>query len=336
MSMISIDLEPDEPILDGRHLDTVIERWLDECRGRSSRVTVVGYENKIRFFREWWASVGPEQNWQISKADFQRFARELSEVLSAKDGQFLSYNTRKDALRRLRSALLWAYEKGYTRTLNCALWVPDKPEGSAPLHLPVSIESLAKLIWAAADMPFAARNQALLAVFIGTGARLSEVAGLSIEDVTFRSDLSGTMRIREAKKVKGREIHERIACFDRHTGEYLSRWLSLRGASSGPIWIAIDSDRLTIHGIYKAVKAISESAGVKISGCHAFRRTFVTYFASKRPGEGYYHLLQMQIGHAPQGTTRRFYDLRAIDDLQAAFVSPMEEIAAMTIRRNNQ
>lgn len=325
MTVVSIDLTPAEPVLDGRHLATIVERWLEDCARRLPPVTVTGYATKTRYFVDWWVVVGPAQNYELRQIDLHRFAQSLHTV-TAKNGNALGFNTRKDALRRLRSALLWAYRKGYTRHLNVAEWVPDAPDGSAPLHLPLSIESLARLMWTAADLPFSLRNQALLSTFIGTGARLSEVAGLAVGDVTLHADHSGLLRIRSAKKVRGRDIHERIACFDKFAGHYICRWLDLRGTSHGPLWIGVDGRELTGQGIYKAVRTVAQAAGVSFKGMHDFRRTFITHFASKRPGEGYYHLMQMQVGHAPQGTTRRFYDLRSIDELQAAFVSPMEDI----------
>lgn len=331
MPTVSIDLAPEEPVLDGRHLGTIIERWLEQCAIRLPKRSLVGYAEKVKFFQEWWARTGPTQNWELRQIDLQRFNRDLAAIAHKRTGKPLEYNTRKDVLRRLRSALLWAFRKGYTRHLNCSLWVPAQPDGSARLHLPLTIEQLARLMWTAAGMPFAVRNQAILAVFIGTGARLAEVAGLSVEDITLFADHSGTLRIRQAKKVKNREIHERLACFDYHAGKYINRWLDYRNVASGPLWTSFRGTKLTSQGVYKAVREVALAAEVNLTGVHDFRRTFTTYFADRRPGEGYYHLLKMQIGHAPQGVTHSLYDLRSIESVRAAFVSPFEDITPLLI-----
>jgi site-specific recombinase XerD len=253
MTVVTIDLAPEEDVLDGRYLDVIIERWLDDCALRMSPESVTGYRSKVRHFQEWWATVGPSQGWQLREADLLGFSRHLSTLIVCRTGKPLEYNTRKEILGRLRSAFHWACRRGHTRPLNCAYWVPKEPEGSGRLRLPISVEDLARMVGVAGKMEFRsdleqhlrARNQALLAVFIGTGARLSEVAGLSVEDVTLRADGSGDLYIRSAKKVRNREVHQRIACFDRHTGRYLARWLGLQGGTHGPLWATVDGDALT-------------------------------------------------------------------------------------------
>jgi site-specific recombinase XerD len=175
------------------------------------------------------------------------------------------------------------------------------------------------------------RNQALLATLIGTGARRSEVAALTVGDVSLRADNSGDLHIRSAKKVRGRTVHQRMVCFDRYTGRYLAPWLALRRRDAdAPLWPSVvNGNSLTGQGVYKVLRTIVAAAKVEIGGAHDLRRTFITYFADKRPGEGYYHLLQLQIGHKPQGITHQLYDLRTIESIRAVFCSPMEEVVRL-------
>jgi integrase len=256
-------------------------------------------------------------------------------------GLGLAYSTRKKALGILRSMFHWAARRRYTQPLNCAYWVPKAPEGSGRLHLPLSVTDLAAMMRCAGETDdhevgakrhsfLRARNLALLAVFIGTGARRAEVAGLAVEDVSLQSDYSGDLLLREAKEVRNRDVCQRLACFDRHTGRYLARWLAVRGrAARGSLWLADCGDPLTDQGIYKAIRGVAGAAGVRFGGLHDFRRTFITYFADKRPGEGHYHLLQLQIGHKPQGITHQLYDLRTIDSIRSVFCSPMEAVVPL-------
>lgn len=134
------------------------------------------------------------------------------------------------------------------------------------------------------------------------------------------------------KKVRNREIHQRVACFDFHTGKYLARWLALRvqrAPRRDPLWVTADGDPLTCQGVCKAVRGIARATRVRIGGVHDFRRMFITYFADNRPGEGYYHLLQLQIGHKPQGITHQLYDLRTIESIRKVFCSPMEAVVRL-------
>jgi hypothetical protein len=120
MTVVAIDLAPEEDVLDGRYLGVIIERWLDDCALRMSPASVTAYRVKIKFFMEWWATVGPSQGWQLRGVDLQLFERHLSTSVQARTGNPLEYSTRREVLGRLRSAFHWAHRKGYTRHLNCA------------------------------------------------------------------------------------------------------------------------------------------------------------------------------------------------------------------------
>ena len=69
------------------------------------------------------------------------------------------------------------------------------------------------------------RDMAILAVFLGTGIRRAEASGLDVTDVTMYADLSGTLAIRKAKKVRDRTVQARLVAFDSATGHYLAAWL---------------------------------------------------------------------------------------------------------------
>lgn len=325
-NVVTINLEPDEPSLDGHHLNRLIDLWVEDRRANMPPKSATAYANNVRFFQDWWEKVGPAQAWELRQKDLTRFAQSLRSVRHKRTGKPLEYNTRKDILRRLRAAFLWAYRKGYTRHLNLAEWVPSQIDGSARLHELISVEDLARLMIAAGRTLQPVRNQALLATFIGTGARLNEISNLRIEDVALYADTSGVIKIREAKRVRNREIHQRYACFDQHTGKYLRRWLDTL-PSSGPLWRSYFGGALTSQGVYKVIRDVAELAQVTITGAHDFRRTFITYFAAQRPGEGNYHLLKLQVGHAQQGITHTLYDLRGIESVRAIFVSPFESMA---------
>ncbi len=326
MNIVSINLEPDEPALDGRNLNKLIDLWIEDRRASMSQKSATAYANNVKFFQEWWETVGPPQAWELRQRDLIRFAQSLRDVRHKRTGKPLEYNTRKDILRRLRAAFLWASRKGYTRHLNLAQWIPSQVDGSARLHELISVEHLAKLMLTANQTKQPVRNQAILALFIGTGARLSEVSSLRVEDVTLYAGNSGVIRIREAKRVRNREVHQRHACFDQHVGKYLCRLLDTL-PPEGPLWRSFFGGALTPQGVYKVVRDVANLANVPLTGAHDFRRTFITYFASQRPGEGNYHLLKLQVGHAQQGITHTLYDLRGIESVSAIFVSPFESMA---------
>ena len=69
------------------------------------------------------------------------------------------------------------------------------------------------------------RDMAIFAVLLGTGIRRAEASGLDVTDVTMYADLSGTLAIRKAKKVRNRTVQARMVAFDAATGHYLAAWL---------------------------------------------------------------------------------------------------------------
>lgn len=321
MDIVDIDLDPEEPALNGRHLDTLIQLWLDDCYLRLPEHTVDGYADKVRYFRNWWTEHGPQLHWQLKERDLQQFVRDLDNMRTVANKP-LMYNTKKDIVRRLRTALLWANRTKKIRHLNVASWLPKEIEGSTPVRVVAPISALRHLMDVAAQGIMPLRDRAILAVLIGTGVRRAECSSICVEDIQVDADGSGTFRVK-AKKVRNREIHERHVAFDHYTGRYIRQYLDSRVNESGPLFVGTRGP-LTAEGIYKIVTGLIARAGLtgQVRGCHDLRRAFVTTFARLRPGEGHYHLLKLQIGHAPQGTTGKHYDLRDIEDVREVIVSP--------------
>ena len=311
----SINLAPAEPVLQANQLDDLVQLWLDDCALRLPASTVAGYCHKLHHFRQWWSAYGPAHDWQLRQRDLTRFARELEK------NSGLAYNSRKDVHRRLRQMFKWAYRQDYTDGRDYSQWVPVA-EGSAPLRVAVAVASLKKLMRAASKTTNPARDRALLAMLIGTGIRRAECASLNVQDVVMDADGSGTAKV-WAKKVRGREVHARPVAFDRHTGRYLQDWLTVYDCQFGPLFPSAKGGALTSVGIYKTVKAVIAKAELEheIQGPHDLRRAFATYFARKRKGEGYDHLLSKQLGHANYHTTT-LYSLQDIEDVRAAITSP--------------
>ena len=69
----TINLDRSEPLLDGRNLDALVQRWLDDRADALGAGTVIGYGSKIAHFRLLWASYGPRQYCQMTRSDLLRF-----------------------------------------------------------------------------------------------------------------------------------------------------------------------------------------------------------------------------------------------------------------------
>lgn len=316
--MDSIRLNPERPTLDARCLDQLIALWLQDRARRLPAKTATGYTEKIRYFREWWAKVGPTCAWQLTEESLLDFNLHLDQYI----GRYgpLAYHTRKDALRRLRQMFIWAHVNNHI--INDYSKLVPAPSGSAPVRVAAPLDCLRRLIEAADRSPYPTRDRALLAVLLGCGVRRAECASINIESIRLDADGSGELQV-EAKRVRGRTVKMRTVAFDRATGKYICAHLDSLLGSSGPFFYSRRGPRLTPMGVYKAIKHVIRLANLEtqIQGCHDLRRYFTTYYSRNRRGEGHGHLLSKQLGHSTYRMTAH-YSLQDVEDIKEVLISP--------------
>jgi site-specific recombinase XerD len=323
--MDSIRLDPEQPALEARDLDALIERWLAYHRKRLAARTAAGYAEKIEYFREWWRSSGEKYQWRLDEDVLLDFNAHLSERVS-RFGKPLGYHARRDCLRRLRQMFLWAHEKNHV-TKNYGKLVPG-PEGSAPMRTAAPLDQLRRLVDATLLSPYPTRDRAILAVLLGTGVRRAECASINIEWVQLNADGSGELQV-EAKRVGQREVHRRLVAFDQPTGQYIRAHLDTQGSKGALFLSGRSGRRLTPIGVYRAIKRLIVLAGLEdqIQGPHDLRRNFTTYYSRHRRGESHGQLLSKQLGHSSYRMTAT-YALQDVEDVREALISPFALLAA--------
>lgn len=323
--MDSIRLNPERPALDAHELDALITLWLKDRRRRLAAKTAIGYEEKIRYFREWWATAGETLQWQLTEEALLDFNQHLSNRIS-RFGAPLAYHTRKDCLRRLRQVLIWAHAKGHVANDYSPL-VPA-PDGSAPLRVVAPLDCLRRLIEATDQSPYPTRDRAVLAVLLGAGVRRAECASINVEFVRIDADNSGELQV-AAKKVSNRDVHMRTVAFDAATGKHIAAQLDTVLGNRGPLFPSRRGDRLKPIGIYRVVKKLIALADLnsQIQGPHDLRRYFATYYSRKRRGEGHGQLLSKQLGHSSYRMTAH-YSLQDVEDIREVIISPFAMLEA--------
>jgi site-specific recombinase XerD len=113
------------------------------------------------------------------------------------------------------------------------------------------------------------RDEAILRLFIDTGMRLAELAGLRVGDVDFDQDLAVVM---------GKGRRERACPFGNRTGLALERYRKERvrklgGNVDGALWVGLKGP-LTASGIRQMVKRRARQAGLGPIHPHQLRHTF--------------------------------------------------------------
>lgn len=123
--------------------------------------------------------------------------------------------------------------------------------------------------------PAGARDAAIIALAWATGARRSELAGLTLADLVITGEDDADLVI------KGKGDKARTTYLYNGALAYLRDWLAIRGGEQGPLFYAINKGGrvLTGHGV--SDEAIAQmldkraaTAGVRALTWHDFRRTF--------------------------------------------------------------
>jgi site-specific recombinase XerD len=111
------------------------------------------------------------------------------------------------------------------------------------------------------------RDEAILRLFIDTGMRLSELAGLRVDSLDFEHDVA---------VVLGKGRRERACPFGNKTGMALERYLRERGKrvrDDGPLWVGLKGP-MTGSGIRQMVWRRSTEAGLGRIFPHQLRHSF--------------------------------------------------------------
>jgi integrase/recombinase XerC len=148
----------------------------------------------------------------------------------------------------------------------------------------------------------ARRDRAILELFYASGLRLSELAGLGLDDV----DLSAQM-----VRTLGKGGKQRLVPFNRSTATairaYLAdreRLMQGRPGRSNPLFVNYRGNRLTTRSIDRLVRRHAAASGVRPGvSPHALRHSFATHLLQRGAD---LRAIQELLGHARLSTTQRY------------------------------
>jgi len=212
-------------------------------------------------------------------------------------------------LSTLRSFFRWACREGHLEK-NPARGLPS-PRVPKALPRALTLPDTEKLLSTDEDETFVPeRERALFELLYATGLRVSEVAGLDLEDVDFGARLL---------RVTGKGSRQRIVPFGDAADAALREYLPSRDAlrhrvgdqarAARPLFVNARGGRLTPRSMARLLKRRLRAAGLpeEISP-HALRHTFATHLLQAGAD---LRAIQELLGHASLSTTQKYTHLDA-------------------------
>jgi len=140
-----------------------------------------------------------------------------------------------------------------------------------------------------------ARDVAILELLYASGLRVSELAGLDLDDVD---------RTERTVRVLGKGRKERIVPYGNQAARALEAWLGERGERGGAVFTNVRGGRLTVRSIHTIVRRAARAAGItrRVSP-HTLRHTFATHLLD---GGADLRAIQELLGHSRLSTTQRY------------------------------
>lgn len=266
-------------------------------RGASAN-TLSSYRRDLRRYREFLASRGIEDAGAVRETDVSDFLADLRSGGEGRPGLAVSSAAR--TLVAVRGFHRFLAVEGETPHDPAAAVAPPSQPSRLPKAIPV--ESVERLLEAASvgDPPASLRDRALLEVLYGTGARISEVVGLDVDDL----DLEGGV-----VRLFGKGSKERVVPMGRYAAESLSAYLVrarpelVRRGRGGPaLFLGARGARLSRQSAWAVLQETARRAGLgEHISPHTLRHSFATHLLD---GGADVRVVQELLGHASVTTTQ--------------------------------
>lgn len=282
--------------------------------------TVRAYDSDLTQFLDEVASQTGVRRRDLEPAVLNRAA--IRGFLAGVHAQGQSRATAARKLAAVRTFLRYLRREGVIDADPAALIATPKREVRMPAHLSEQ-EMIALLAAPADDEPLGRRDHAILELFYASGLRLSELAGLDIDDV----NLSAKM-----VRVLGKGGKQRLVPFNTSAAsairaylgdrEVLTRGNVLVGTgrrASGlerdePLFVNYRGGRLTVRSIDRLVRRYVAACSTRLGiSPHALRHSFATHLLQRGAD---LRAIQELLGHARLSTTQRYTHVNAAQLLE--------------------
>lgn len=300
-------------------LERAIDAYLRHItieRGLSDH-TIAAYRRDLTGYREWLAAVGVDDTSAITAAFVAQFVADRA----AADPPPAA-----TSLARLQSSVRGLHRFLVREGIENADASDRLRPPKTPQRLPkaLTIDQIESLLDAAGLAPGAAtetdvirlRDRALLELLYATGARVSELMSLDVDDIAGDADVL---------RVRGKGQKERIVPVGSYAraavDAYLARSrpeLVRRGRASPRLFLGARGAPLSRQGAWLIIQAAAERAGLQAHvSPHTFRHSFATHLLQ---GGADVRVVQELLGHASVATTQ-IYTHVTVDALRDVYLT---------------
>lgn len=249
-------------------------------------------------------------NYKLDLKDFSKFCGELSlekidylllrKYLAVLKEKNLGNRTVGRHLSALRSFFRFLCREGYLKANPILMLSSPKLDKHLPSFM--TEEEVSKLIESALPKDnhdeLGLRNRAILETFYSSGLRISELVGLSLDDLDF---ISGIV------KAKGKGKKERVVPIGDVALTAIRKYLDQRKKQSNAVFLNKNGKRISTRGVRDVVEKYLKSAGIQRGvSPHTFRHSFATHLLDRGAD---LRTVQELLGHANLSTTQIYTHL---------------------------
>lgn len=276
---------------------TVGQLWLDHLaveRGVSDN-TLSNYRRDVERYLDWLADTGKTDLGEVASTDLEDYVADLRRGGDGRKG--LAASSASRALVVARGLHKFAVSEGVVAADVAAGVSPPKLGEKLPDTL--SIDEVGTLLDACPDeTPTQLRDKALLEILYATGARISEVLALVVDDIG---------ETRDFIKVTGKGDKQRVVpvggAAQRALEAYLVRGRpALSAGKSHAVFLNKRGGALSRQSAWTIIKDAASRAGLdKAISPHTMRHSFATHLLE---GGADVRTVQELLGHASVTTTQ--------------------------------
>ncbi|MDD2785986.1 MAG: tyrosine-type recombinase/integrase [Patescibacteria group bacterium] len=283
-------------------MNTFIQNFLDYLlvgRNFSSRTTEA-YKHDLNKFVEYLESVGKTNILVVTEKDVMGFLSSLTETNGAV--------TKARKLSSIKSLFKYLKREKIIKANPISDIESPKLPHKKPTYLTqTEYQILIATVKREATPFYLSRDLAIVTLLLGTGIRLSELVGLTLDEVNLEH--SG-----RSIKVRGKGDKERIIPLTDELVSILEHYLKTRpNVSSNHLFISRLGEQLCARSVYGLVKKYLKATGIQKNNrmaVHSLRHTFGTSLMNNGVN---IVVIQELMGHRNLETTRRYLHITSAD-----------------------